>query len=725
MRWQPLLAVTAAAAVAAAVTTTTETTATALSPAVRQMRTPAGEPCISDDDCGGYAVTPALWCRAGFGSAAKTCREFVSVNAKCDSKALVCPRHERHARPDAPETVECRSGRCQRKTPTTDLGAPCVAEIGCEGNLSCRQSPAANGTRCVAASQAEGQRCDGPFRACAYTLKCSSGDDDGPATCQPVAEGDACGPGAAVEFCFFHLVCQDGRCVRFTYNDVGGVCGTASASCADNLPCVAPNEALCTNNNCPGGLAGTCRLPRQGDDCTRQNSCAARGSGLTCAPVEVVVTPGGGRPYARSECIPTKAAGEACDLAGVANGGGVCGTDAAGIWQLCIGGACTRSPSAAVAGDQCDGRPCSDGTECVYDLALTGLPVAVCTNASRGVGDSCTPPGTPGTEYCQRDEQLSCINGTCVAPESLPGEGEPCDQIKRTPCADTVGDDGSVLVCRRADDDADAKCRFQRSEGGRCADVADCLRGAGLECVDGACTAFAKPSRLVLNETCGGRRGWRGTCADGLVCRAIASRPRLAGVCVNNVTTGAVCDYELHQCVHGVCRDGVCTAKVPPGGGCNHDFECAAEHYCWRGVGATGATCRRWVGLNARCDHTAAKCWTQLTCDAASGRCKNPSLETVAGAACDTNDDCPGERFVCRLDESVARRVCKRLVVVPDGQCGGRYNVCPENSTCALFSFNDERCVRWVPVGAACGSPGVRCWPDLRCSSKSRVCERV
>lgn len=711
------------AAAAAAAASSSAASFPLLAPVGRQARVDAGTPCTDDDDCGGYAVTPYRWCRLGFGSTVKTCREYVEMGAKCDTTGLVCPRNEWNPAFDAPETVECRSGTCRRKLRVAGVGTLCQQAIGCEGSLEC-QRQSSNESRCVAAYQERGQPCDGPFRECSYSLKCATPagactnttcPGDGPATCQTVVEGDACGPGTTVRYCPGALSCVAGTCQRYTRSDVGGVCGSRIAGCVDNLPCVMANGTLCTYNRCPGGAAGTCRLPQVGDDCTRQNTCGARDSGYTCAPVEVVTQ--GDRTYARSECITPKAAGAACTLTGA---DGVCGTDAAGDWQLCIGGGCSASPNGAVAGDQCVRQTCSDGSACVYNLALTGLPVAVCANASRGAGDSCTPPGTRGTEYCKPNELLTCTNGTCVAPDALPAEGDACQPSKRAPCADTKEEDGSRLVCRWIDQATGHRCRFQRPEGGRCADVKDCLGGFNFQCVDGMCTEFAEPPRIPFNETCGRGWGWRPrTCADGLACRAPDSRPRWDRVCVNNVTIGAACDFEYDQCVDGLCQDGVCATKVAPGGACKTDYECSTDHYCWRGVGSTGQTCRKWVGFNERCDNTASKCWRQLTCD--DGVCKNPTSENVAGAVCESDADCPGDAFVCRIENGFSSlRVCKRLVA-PDAQCSGRYDICPANFECTYRGFNDERCIQWVPRKAACGAPGIRCWTDLRCSSEG-VC---
>lgn len=745
MGWHTLAVTAAAAAAAGAAAVTTSATATApmqvkvhslnaaaaaaaslpsLLAVARQTRVAAGEPCADDDDCGGYAVTPYLWCRAGFGSDVKTCRQFVEMGAKCDTTGLVCPRNEWNAAVDAPETVECRSGTCRRKLRAEGEGTPCIRSIGCRGGASCQLVSSVNSTRCVTTSLGVGESCDGPFRRCSSYLKCATPagacttttcPGDGPATCQAVEEGDACGEGSTVEYCPSNLSCQDGTCQRYSNNDVGGPCGTNLAWCDDNLSCVSPNGTLCNYNQCPGGVTGTCRLPQVGDDCTRDNRCYARNSGLKCTPVEVVTR--GDWTFAGSQCILPKAAGAACTLTGV---DGVCGTDNNGDWQLCIGGACSASPNGAVAGDQCSRQACSDGSACVYNVALTGLPVAVCANATRGAGDSCTPPGTLGTEYCKPDELLTCNNGTCVAPGSLPVEGETCDRTKRSPCAATQEADGSRLVCRRIDADVGNQCRFQRFEGGRCNDVQDCLGGFSFQCIGGICTEFGDPPPLAFNESC---RGWWGgqqrTCGDGLACRAPDSQPRWNPVCVNNVTVGAACDFEYDQCTDGLCQDGVCATKVAPGGECKTDYECSTDHYCWRGEGATSQTCRKWVGFNERCDNTASKCWRQLTCD--GGQCKNPTSENVAGAVCETDDDCPGEQFFCRIENGFSSlRVCKRQVA-PDAQCSGRFDICPANFECTYRGFNDERCIQWVPRNAACGAPGIRCWTDLRCSAEG-VC---
>jgi len=577
-------------------------------PAVRQqVRTAAGLPCDTDDDCGGYAVQPYLWCRAGFGSPAKTCRSYVAMGDKCDTTALVCPRHPYDTSEDASEIVECRSGTCREKQRATELGAECYYEIGCAGDLSCSRV-ADRSRKCVRSSLGDGDTCGSELLTCGYRYKCatpagactsvSECPGDGPPKCEPILDGDPCGTGTPIPYCPGLLYCINNTCTARTVNGVGGACGSFARQCQGGLTCATANGTVCGFSDCGEGFSGTCRLPRLGDDCGRSNGCAFGDSGLSCAPVEVVTD--GSRTYGRSACIRAKAPGAGCDLTGAEN---ICGTDDNGDWQLCLGGVCSASPNGAVVGDQCTRAQCADGSACVYNLALTGLPVAVCANASRGAGDSCVPPGTRGTNYCDPGALLTCVNGTCVAPDAKPAERQACDPTKREPCADTKEADGSKLVCRWVPDvDVQAggrsECRFQRGEAGACQDVNDCLGGFAFQCVDGMCTEFAEPPKAAKNETC--RNDDR--CGPGLVCLAPNSRARWDRVCVTNVTVGGACNYEYEQCAGGLCNDGVCEAKVAPGGACTIDYQCGPDHSCWRGFGATGQTCRKWVGFNqVRC----------------------------------------------------------------------------------------------------------------------------
>lgn len=619
-------------------------------PAVaRQVRSPAGEPCTDDDDCGGYAVSPPLWCRPGYGTDGATCRAYVGLGQLCNSTGLGCPGYEAGRDPPVAETVTCRGGRCQRKVPPVTLGALCVAEVGCAAPLDCVYPRDGGGGRsCAAAYQGLGEPCGtSPYQTCQQRFKCATPagactnttcpGSSGPPTCQEVVAGDRCGPGTTLRWsCPGSLTCKDGTCVPYAWNDVGGACSTPHDACADDLTCEAPGGVMCKYNQCPGWVAGTCRMPRLGEPCTSSERCSAGGSGLWCEDVDV----------GQRVCMRHKAAGEPCGLVGIDN---VCGGR-----LLCVGGACQATSEGAVAGDECGAGArrtdkCPDGSSCVDNAGVTAVARWVCADINRRAGASCSPDGTRGTEYCETDLLLTCVGGVCVAPapEDLPGEGQPCDPTFQGPCGGTVDATGLPLEClsvRITGASSRYECRYQRPHGGPCGDVGDCENRSGTDCVAGVCGPLVGHRAVLVNGSCNGDNR---PCGDGLVCHRPSSRsPWLSKVCLVGAPVGAACTGDLEPCADGRCLAGRCEPMVAPGGACAADGDCAPGHACWRGAGAAGRTCRRWVGPAEACDNAAAKCWRELACGA-DGRCAARTAADVAAEVCDDDADCAGEGWVC------------------------------------------------------------------------------
>lgn len=690
--------------------------------AARQTRTFAGVACTTDDDCGGYAVYPPLWCRAGPGADGLTCRSFAEVGQPCGAAALcIGAGNATH-----PGVNGCIDEVCTVRPPAA-VGEPC-GDLDCVSGASClsatfRFADDGSPRTCVARSW-EGEVCGTPTAVCSMDLVCGEDADGGaacegnrcagggPGTCRPLRAGDACDRRrtnfcAGTRFTEVILACVAGVCAPQL--SVGDAC-THSDECsnADLLVCAPPTGPSCGFRGCADGVASTCRPLAVGDPC--EYDC---GDEFVC---EVT----GGTPL--QACVRLKGEGDACALRGAEN---VCGTSRdTNVRLLCIDGRCRGSSAGAGLGDECwsDFDLCTGNTTCDYML---DAPHHVCINPRRGVwGDACGADADfvrcGGRLRCN-DDRVCASSGDQV---TMPGKwGWRCSPAFG--CEPTVeAGTGAVMECRssRIRPAGGPRCTFVRSAGAACdledpdqpVDCAD-----GLVCAGGECRPADNPRRpigeaCISSDECDGADAATPTAA----CRGVVND--WLDRCVAVGPVGSTCDNALAQCLaDSDCIDGQCVGKTPLGSPCSSSEECAFGGECWRGAGAVGPTCREWVGLGAACNNTAAKCWRELRCGE-GGACENLPDPPPGDIVCNTDADCsaldgelPG---VCRERSAGAGGGRRCVSVIPPlERCLIVNTVCADGFRCTKDFTPDWVCARDVDRGARCEELGVFCAVGLTC----------
>lgn len=255
----------------------------------------------------------------------------------------------------------------------------------------------------------------------------------------------------------------------------------AGSGCHADVDC--EGDLFCDRSStCPGVCAARVALDaavKEGQQCVREGyardgTCQARVAvGASCAAPTPDAQP------------------RACALGAFCNGESLCQAEVRGA-----------------VGDDCrEGLPpCARGLAC----GLECLP-------ARGLGAACDRWDSP----CQED--LSCVEGTCVAPGLT---GAKCDPF-------------------------DAKC----------ADTHFCKQEPGS--FDGACQP-----RAALGGAC----SWRDFfgCRDGLYCED----PDDGGVCVPKKVEGASCVNESECPQFTTCTNSVCTRLGAGGAACESGHQC-------------------------------------------------------------------------------------------------------------------------------------------------------
>ncbi|GAB0491727.1 hypothetical protein MMPV_002982 [Pyropia vietnamensis] len=710
MMWVSLVTAGMGAAVAAAVVTTSGLAASpvaaaatvagvkerpgGLVAAARQTRTFAGVACTTDDDCGGYAVYPPLWCRTGPDADGLTCRSFVEVGQPCGAAALcIGAGNATH-----PGVNGCIDEVCTVRPPAA-VGEPC-GDLDCVSGASCLSATfsfAHDGSpRTCVADSSEGEVCGTPTAACSGDLVCGEDADSGaacegnrcagggPGTCRQLRAGDTCDR-RSTSFCsgtpFSQdiLACVAGVCAPQL--SVGSAC-THSDECSnpDQLVCAPPTGPSCGFLGCADGVASTCRPLAVGDRCN--DGC---GDELVC---EVV----GGAPG--QACVRVKREGDACALRGAEN---VCGT--------------ARDTN------------CTGNTTCGF---VVDAPHDVCINPRRGAwGDACGADSDfvrCGARLQCNDDRVCVTSGEQV---TVPGKwGWRCSPAFG--CEPTVeAGTGAVMECRSSPirPAGGPRCTFVRSAGAACDledpdEPVDCADG--LVCAGGECRPADNPRRpigeaCISSDECDGADVATPTAA----CRGVVND--WLDRCVAVGPVGSACDDALAQCfADSDCIDGQCVGKTPLGSPCSSSEECAFGGECWRGFGAVGPTCREWVGLGAACHNTAAKCWRELRCGD-GGVCENPSEPPSGDIVCNTDADCSaldGQLpAVCRERSPGAGGGRRCAAVAPAGEpCAIENTVCADGFRCTRDFTPDWMCARDVGRGVRCQEePGVFCADGLTC----------
>ncbi len=347
-----------------------------------------GAACDTDRVCvtGATCITPAgstARCVAN-GTSGGACRPASAGGTRCDAP-LSCSAAE----------------RC---IPTIAAGAECDAAGAanvCVAGTSCQTAGTAR--TCVADGALNG-RCRATDSSCDAGLGCARASN----LCLPVvAIGAACDLASSTSVCITGSSCQGSpglyRCVADGV--LGGQC-RASMGCDTGLGCNATNY-------CVTGIAAgaTCDPSSSSSVCVSGSICVGSPGMYRCQPDGAV----GGRCRAAvprcdtglgcgaDRCLPTVAAGAACDPARMAN---VCADTTSCIAATSGAATCVAD---GIAGGRCrtTAMPCDTGLGCgAGQRCITAVAIGATCDAT-GVTNACVSParcvvmGTSKARTCQ------------------------------------------------------------------------------------------------------------------------------------------------------------------------------------------------------------------------------------------------------------------------------------------------------------------------------------
>ena len=231
--------------------------------------------------------------------------------------------------------------------------------------------------------------------------------------------------------------------------------------------------------------------------------------------------------------------------------------------------------------------------------------------------------------------------------------------------------------------------------GGGCKDDSECAggfcqRGSAFPTpgCDGVCTAYPKrgdacsdrcapedycdaTTRVCLARKPAGATCAVGECEIGLQCAgpdgsAVCRGPGQRGEsCVPLVTVERSCALGLYCAGQGSFPSGTCTQRVGEGEACTSTPECQDGLLCVAASDGT-ATCARPLVEGAACVPTPtlgeAGCRLELSCDAASNRCRR--LPEPEARACADDSECQTTFEVGAYYCDDATRMCKRRAAV-------------------------------------------------------------
>jgi len=541
----------------------------------------AGTPCATDDDCGGYATFPPLWCGTGWGSPTPTCRSSVPRGAPCNSSG-----------------VACWPGQTCRPS---------------DGVCGTRDGGGVAGDKCLPAAADTG-------RLCAAGLTCLLTPKDGWSCYALSGVGEPCGVGATA--CGEDLLCVDGaggRCAEVACPGGAGVCAPVVAGdpCRERVTCPAsgfachwarlggpatPVRRQCVATIPPGGACETLGARR---------CAAAAGEADADACVGGVCVP-----LSRSAVSPVLSAqGDECALIKGCTGGAVCVSGERRL-ELGFGGAACFALRA-------EGESCGEATFelCDVDAQL------VCGDGGRCVASSAAVTGAALGAFCSTRLDEPCApaaDGGEVLCRTVTVEG-----------ADFRNSEESAARCVRQVPDGGA-CTDPSECRDTCTDAGLCGRPAGIRCA-GECRGDLQCRRLGSDLPNLGSFSFRsstpgwcvtvrpvGSPCDGELEQCVVGARCAAGVCTAGTPLGSPCADAA-----------TCNGSVGNFAGC----------YRGPGAAWGVRTCRSWAWWGAPCAGNAgAKCWTTLRCDdgaGGTGRCENINGNGVAGAFC---NDAPANR---------------------------------------------------------------------------------
>ncbi len=481
-----------------------------------------------------------------------------------------------------PADAACVQGRC------TAVGVNPCGDGTCEPDEDCATCPADCGACCGDGACAEdedcatcladcpcgdGQRCDGPSRACVAactpidcaTVEC--GDDGCGGACGACGGGETCLEGRCRTTCG-DAICAPGEDCLSCPADCGGCCGDGAcsdphgedcATCPADCPCPEGEGCDVEARACSPLCAPACRGRICGPD-------GCDGVCGVCDPGEVCDE------FGRCAEPPARCGDGACLPAD----GEDCATCPADCGPCCGDGACAPDENCATCPADC---ACPAETAC--DIASRICAPLACTPDC--FARICGPDGCGGAcGQCAAGELCDPERGRCVV-QCVPDCG-PDDQCGPDGCGDVCGEcaDGDACRDRRCvppcapacdgracgPDGCGGTCGPGCGPAQACTVDGQCVGGAlGCACVgDDVCVAGVcrRPSRLC------GPEAPDGFCPNAEICDL--------GVCV---PAGQDCSLQnpIGVCpVGALCIGGGCRA-FDPGALCDDGNPCTADVY--------------------------------------------------------------------------------------------------------------------------------------------------
>ncbi len=455
------------------------------------------------------------------------------------------------------------------------LAVVAIVAMGCSnggssGSATGTGAPCENDLVCGTGQVCLGGKCG--------TVECESLSDCGTAqVCIDDPEGSTAKVCTGIQ-CTVNADCTGGAECK------NGVCegGTAIAGCSEASPCPEGQTCNATTGKCEGGTPGT------GVICESCTDDAACGTGASC------ITLGNGKFCALNcETNGDCSAGFACTEAP----GSTSKVCAPGKFECsgCLGG------EACAAGTHCNG----DTGECAPDLQQCAQCV---TDGECGAGFRCLGKGT--TRYCVPE----CATGTCPANSTckeLEGGVKACEWSTDGPCC--IGEACTGSPCDQCAG-ATPYCKDEKCV--ECLQDLNCMTAEKPKCVANVCV----DSSIEPPQCSEPAPHWN------------SAKQKCCECTQSSHCGGKPCDPNTCTCKDGGNTGGVCDTCVAPYPACaqynGQDVcvQCTGPEHCNSGqCNTTSYTCEGVVVPNTgNCQEDGCND-PELTCDAGSGLCFNPT----------------------------------------------------------------------------------------------------
>jgi hypothetical protein len=575
----------------------------------------------------------------------------------CDASTGQC------SNPEKPGNSTCNDGNACTATDRCQAGA-CVGtgQVTCQASDQCHDSGVCN---------AKTGACSNPNKqdgvSCNDGNACSKGDACQAGACTPSAQVTctaldschavgACDPTTGVCSNPAKLdgtACNDGLTCTTADKCTAGKCGGSPAVCNDNVACTVDScsEQLggCTANSsaCACKTSADCNdnNPCNGvEQCNLQTLQCQPGTAVDCSTFNDACNVGVCN-VATGGCLASpKQNGTSCDDADLCTSG-----------SSCQAGTCKGSgATVCTASDQChDAGSCNPSTgKCSNPAKNNG---SLCND-----GNACTKTDTCQTGICTGSSPVLCpasdqchTAGTCDTSTGL--------------CDDPAKKNGSACS------DGSACTQTDTCQGGVCLGASPVTCGASDQChtagtcdpATGSCSDPAKKDGTA--------------CVDSSLCTQIDTCQ--AGVCTgaSPVTCGA--SDQCHTV--GTCdgATGKCSNPAKPDG-----TACVDNSLCTQTDSCQAGTC---TGANPITCPASDQCHDAGTCDAATGKCSNPTKPDNTpcndAKACTSSDKCS------------------------NGACGGSAVTCNDGITCTVDTCQE-------PTGCNFDQSKCGCAKDADCN---------